>query len=488
MSVRVNLLFREGAWAAIFVLLLQSGCGQVVPGEIPVTTRSDKAREAFLKARQKYENLRADESRELFDTALRHDSTFALAHFYRARTRLTAIDYEYHLDQALTLSSNASDGERMLIQASAALEKGDSARHVGLLDKLVRQYPQDKRAHMMLAEAYYFRKDFQRAIAELERAIELDRDFAPPYNLLGYSHRALEDYEQAESALLKYVQLIPNEPNPYDSMGDLYTKMGRHEDAISYYERALELNPGFAISLGNIGINLIFLGRYDEGREALRKAMELAANPTAKLAHMQRYVRSYVYEGKYHESLSQAHRMLAIAIESHLPWMVAEIHWGISLIALEIKDFEQAERNLQESKIIISQSDLSPEEKEAFASDAVALEAILAAWRMDFEGAFAKAEEYRTRIEESDHSDRMSAYHVVMGRLHLERDNYGDARQHLSMARQNDPYCLYYLGVTESKLGNMERAQELFSKAANWNEDSYGYVFVRAKAMAALKQ
>jgi hypothetical protein len=36
------------------------------------------------------------------------------------------------------------------------------------------------------------------------------------------------------------------------------------------------------------------------------------------------------------------------------------------------------------------------------------------------------------------------------------------------------------------KAGDKTRAAELFKKAANWNEDSLNYAFVRSKAMTAM--
>ena len=42
--------------------------------------------------------------------------------------------------------------------------------------------------------------------------------------------------------------------------------------------------------------------------------------------------------------------------------------------------------------------------------------------------------------------------------------------------------------MAQSKAGNDERAQELFAKAAHWNEDSYDYAFIRPKALEAVKE
>jgi len=72
--------------------------------------------------------------------------------------------------------------------------------------------------------------------------------------------------------------------------------------------------------------------------------------------------------------------------------------------------------------------------------------------------------------------------------IYLDKGAYEEAIEHFKQSNQENPYTLYYHGVAQSKAGNDVRAQELFAKAANWNEDSYNFAFVRSKAIAALKK
>lgn len=44
----------------------------------------------------------------------------------------------------------------------------------------------------------------------------------------------------------------------------------------------------------------------------------------------------------------------------------------------------------------------------------------------------------------------------------------------------------YLMAEAESGAGNPDRARELYQRAANWNEDSYDYAFVCAKALAPI--
>ncbi len=261
-----------GVLATALFVVLYMGCAGPTAEEIPITTQSEEALTIFLEARQLAENLRQDEARGLFDQAIEKDPDFALAHFYRAWTAASNMDFQSHLQRAITLAPNVSEGERLLIEASYVIwEENNPAKALELRQQLVRQHPDDKRAHAALAASYAGQDELDKAIAEYERALDIDSDYAPPYNSLGYAYLRKGEYEQAENAFQNYIRLIPEEANPYDSMADLYTRMGRHEEAIEHYRKSVELNPQFAISQRKIGLNLVYAGRP---MRVYRSAME----------------------------------------------------------------------------------------------------------------------------------------------------------------------------------------------------------------------
>src|SRR5262249_34239654 len=125
-------------FAQLFLLigaLMLIGCEPVEPGKpasstssnaaansgkIAVTTSSDEARKEYLAGRDLQEKLRITDSIAHFDKAISLDPNFALAELNRANVSPTAKEFFDHLNKAVTLSAKASDGERMLIQATEA--------------------------------------------------------------------------------------------------------------------------------------------------------------------------------------------------------------------------------------------------------------------------------------------------------------------------------------------------------------------------------
>src|SRR5690349_83436 len=218
-------MLRLKSLSLILVLLALAGC-QVEPnkttastgnkassdGKIAITTTSEEARKEFLAGRDLSEKLRITDSIQHYDKAIALDPNFALAHLNRATASPTAKEFFEHLKHAVTHSDKASDGERMLIQATEAGANGNPAKQKEILEKLVAEYPNDERAHFNLGGYYFGQQDFTQAINHYQKATALNPTYSTAFNILGYAYRQNEQYADAETAFKKYIELIPNDP------------------------------------------------------------------------------------------------------------------------------------------------------------------------------------------------------------------------------------------------------------------------------------
>ena len=481
----------------LIVLLIGFISNASAQEEMPITTKSEQALKYFLEGRELQENLRRNEARELFSKAIEKDSDFALAYLYRGFAGISAMDYQNHLQKAVASVPKVSEGERLLIMSYQAFATNNRVEAVKLREQLVQRFPNDKRAHSFLAGAYGNR-EVDKAIAERKKAIEIDKSFAPPYNTLGYNYRNKGEYKKAEEAFKNYIRLLPDEANPHDSLADLYTRMGRHEDAIEHYKKALDLDPKFG-SQRKIGTNLVFLGKYGEGREAYRDGMEMVLTPAGKVVDMQMIAYSYIYEGNYKQALKEYDKALKVAGDAGLPEMQAGTHSDKCRVFIEMGAFNKAEQSLAECKRVVMGSDLSATFKENFAKGALFDEASIAAKRKDFDKAFSKADEYKSKIEPGKNPWDTENHNALVGYIYLEKGDFAKAIEHLKQANQNNLYVVYRLAVSESKAGNNAKAAELFKKVANWNwvdtsgidrmhSNNLDYALVRSKAQTAVKK
>src|ERR1017187_6893241 len=105
-----------------FALLFTIGCS-ITPkdaGKIPITTASDDAKQNLIKGRDLSESMQGQESLQYLTKAIEEDPNFALAYLTRASFQPTAKDFFDDLNKAVSLASNASQGEQLMISGFEA--------------------------------------------------------------------------------------------------------------------------------------------------------------------------------------------------------------------------------------------------------------------------------------------------------------------------------------------------------------------------------
>jgi tetratricopeptide (TPR) repeat protein len=121
------------------------------------------------------------------------------------------------MDKAVSLIDKVSDGEKNEILYYLAQTEDNGQKQKEYLDQLLLSFPSDKRVHMMAGQYYYNLKDYSTSLIHYNKVTELDKDFAPAYNRIGYCQSELNNYGEAEKAFLTYIKLVPGKANPYDS-------------------------------------------------------------------------------------------------------------------------------------------------------------------------------------------------------------------------------------------------------------------------------
>ncbi len=125
--------------------------------------------------------------------------------------------------------------------------------------------------------AWAGRGEWQRAMGDFNRAIELKPNLARHYVLRGETFAALRDYDRALADFEQAIRLEPgNNPFAYHMRGAILRRYGNFDGAISSHDQGLRINPadtfGFASrahALSEKGDNDRALGDADE---ALRMA------------------------------------------------------------------------------------------------------------------------------------------------------------------------------------------------------------------------
>jgi tetratricopeptide (TPR) repeat protein len=451
-------------------------------GKVPISTASAEARADFIKGRTLQENLRGHESREYMIRAIQKDPNFATAHLNLANSAPTAKEFFDHLGHAVALAGKVSKGEKLTILGAQAGANGDPAKQLELYQQLVADFPQDERAHFLLGGTYFGRQDYDKAIAEYNRATGIAPDYAPAYNIVGYAYRTVGNYGDAEKAFKKYIELIPNDPNPYDSYAELLMKMGRFDESIAQYRKALEQNQQFAPSYIGISTNLMFQGKYDASRAEAKKLYDGARNDGEKRAAMFQNTVTYVEEGKTDLALAELDKQYALGEGiSDAAAMTGDATF-MGNVLLESGKPDAALKKFEQAVQVTDASDLSAEVKENTRLFHRYNAARVAIAKKDLATAKREGDAFLKESQAKQNQFQIRLGHEVAGTIALAEKNYDGALSHLAQANQQDPYNLYRQGLAYQGKGDAGKAKEMFLKAKDFNQlPTLNSAFVRAR-------
>ena len=123
------------------------------------------------------------------------------------------------------------------------------------------------------------------AKSAIQRAIELNRDYADAWANLGRAQQFLADpMPDVERSFLNALTLQPGHPEALLHLADLYRNQHRHDDSIRICKDYLQQYPGDAEALTKLGKVLGLAKRLDEAVDAIENA--IAANPTDHQLHL----------------------------------------------------------------------------------------------------------------------------------------------------------------------------------------------------------
>ena len=335
---------------------------------------------------------------------------------------------------------------------------------------------------------YYFGlQQYDKAIQQYEKAVSINHDFTPAYNLLGYSYRFKGQFDKSEQAFRKYIELIPNDPNPYDSFAELLMKTGRYDESIENYKKALKLDTNFVNSYVGISDNLNFKGDYQNARAELDKLLQVARNDGERRTAIFAKAVSYLNEGNHQAALQELDKQLALAKKMNDPAGINGDLNTMGLVLLEKNQTKEAQSKFDEGLKAINSSNQSAEIKRVAERTHFYLSSQAALQSGDLKAAEWNQAELQKQATAEKNTFATSLAHELAGRIAFQKKDYDAAIKELNQSNLQDPYNLYRLGLVYRAKNDEKNAQSMFQKSANFNGlNNLNYAFVRDKAKQAL--
>jgi serine/threonine protein kinase/tetratricopeptide (TPR) repeat protein len=149
---------------------------------------------------------------------------------------------------------------------------------------------------------------YEQAIAEYQRAIELDSKDAESHMWLG---EAYEDTNQFDEALAEYRKALESEPNyvrTYQALGTFYLQRSKFREGATYHKKAVDLVPDEPNLRFNLAVAYLNLGRFADEEHELRYSIGL--QETMSALHMLGL--ALMYQGKDGDAIPYFERALKL--------------------------------------------------------------------------------------------------------------------------------------------------------------------------------
>ena len=116
---------------------------------------------------------------------------------------------------------------------------------------------------------------YDQAISDFSKAIEINPRLAPAYNNRGTAYLYTARYEQAILDLSKAVEIDPRLAHAYNNRGWAYIKMEQYDEAVSDFNKTIEIDPRLAEAYFYRAVVYSLLEEYDKALLDAIKAQKL---------------------------------------------------------------------------------------------------------------------------------------------------------------------------------------------------------------------
>jgi len=138
--------------------------------------------------------------------------------------------------------------------------------------------------HFDRATLYYYRGNYELALNEIEKAIEIDKT-AEYLNLQGLLLAELGRYDDSKNSYLAALELEPDYSELHNNLGLLFLKMKKLDEAVLSFEESVKKNVNNALAYVNLGKAFLELEKFDDAIKAYNQALEIdPANQEAREA------------------------------------------------------------------------------------------------------------------------------------------------------------------------------------------------------------
>jgi tetratricopeptide (TPR) repeat protein len=249
---------------------------------------------------------------------------------------------------------DALNGLIALYARDKALDKAHSR-----VDQALSAYPNMASLHFLKAQVFGYEQNAQMVEAELNKALELDKNYLPAYSALAALYIQSNKQDQAIAQYQKIISLRPENSMPYTLIGILEDQRKNFDVAADNYRKALEKDPNAVIAANNLAWLYAVTGKGN-----LDEAVRLAQGAVQKNPNVPGFIDTlgWVYYKKNLHTAAVEQLRKAVSLNEAQARATnsapsAAYHYHLGMALKEKGDKEESRRELETA---IKLSDKAP--------------------------------------------------------------------------------------------------------------------------------
>jgi len=188
-----------------------------------------------------------------------------------------SLDAEY--GAAYKLLANCYLDDVYYYRTKSTAKSLEKAEH--LIQKSIDLSGPDATAHHLLCSVHFLRRQYDKAVSECRKSVDMSPNFAESNYRYAQSLRYAGRFDEAITFFKKAIRLNPITPMTYlNNIAWVYTFSEQYEKAISIWNKAIERNPDYFFAYLGLTLAYQLSGNEQKAREAAAEVMRLKPNLT----------------------------------------------------------------------------------------------------------------------------------------------------------------------------------------------------------------
>jgi len=486
-------------------------CSKTVDVALPITSSNEEALALYNQGYNHLTQAEGLEAKNLFEQALILDPDFILANLY-----VPEVDpnkRKNYRDRAIANKNNGNDAEKLFVDIWVANRDGRLTDVIYFAKELVNKYPNSSEAYVVLGNAYTGVQDFDSAISQYNKALEINSEQylawwgLASHQVMRGGNLLLPEERQIKSLALKYskgmVKTRPKAAFSYQIRANVERQYSDFKAATPLYQKMVDVAEETGSTLKGSAYNVfahnyLFSGDAEKAIENYDQAIALAKTPIAIVNVTFYKLNSYLFQNDYEGALRLAQELdndlntLGFS-EVSLNQQKARVEFMRFLAYAHNQQKEEAYSALNARKSYAAAAMGMMDVDEVRQRDFDMLSARNEAWYHILFGEYDKAEEQLAKLHSIASTiqspSALDDYNALSGMVRLFS---GDAQGALNYFKENiNPenyiYYGYFKGLALKGTGENAKASAIFNYIANYNFNRWGAALVRSLAIKQLE-